>query len=270
MLGEGGIAPSPSLARLFAALADFVPGPDCREDLIQLAVVRHRLDLLMSGLAGTLTASMAWDEAGYTTPIQWLREEAKLPTGVACQHVDVGLAMGSLPASIEALDRGEIGFGHLALMADTASLYRAGSFDEAAFLDRARQQNVTQFRKTCQHARHAQDPSGFAEEERERHQFRFLKLSPNEDGAVSFSGWLDPEGGSRLRSALEPLARRSGVGDERTREQRLADALLEAMCLLGKDVALRAAYSLKGKERVRRFCLGRLARETLELYESVR
>lgn len=228
MLGEGGTAPSPSVARLFAALADFVSGPDCRRDLIQLALVRHRLDLLMAGLAGTLTASMAWDEDGYTTPIQWLREEARLPTSVACQQVDVGLSMGSLPASIEALDRGEIGFGHLALMADTASVYRAGSFDEAAFLDKARQQDVTQFRRTCLHARHAQDPSGFAEEERERRRYRFLKLSPGEDGALSFSGWLDPEGGSQLRSALEPLARRSGVGDDRSREQRLADALLEA------------------------------------------
>jgi Domain of unknown function (DUF222) len=228
MLGEGGIACSPSLAKLFAALADFVPGPDCRQDLVQLALVRHRLDLLMSGLAVTLAESGAWGDDGYTTPVQWLREEAKLATSVACQQVDVGRSLGSVPASIKALDRGEIGFGHLALMVDAASLYRAGSFDEAAFLDKAREQNVTQFRKTCDHARHAQDPGGFAEEERERHQFRFLKLSPQEDGAVRFSGWLDPEGGSQLRSALEPLARKSGVGDDRTRQQRLADALLEA------------------------------------------
>ena len=122
MLGEGGIAPSPSLAKLFGALADFVPGPDCRQDLIELAVLRHRLDLLMSGLAATLTESRAWDDDGYTTPVQWLREEAKLPSSVACQQVDVGLSMGSVPASIEALERGEIGFGHLALMVDAASL----------------------------------------------------------------------------------------------------------------------------------------------------
>jgi hypothetical protein len=87
MLGEGGAAPSPGLA------------------------------LLMSGLAAKLTDSGAWDEDGYTTPIQWLREEAKLPTGVACQHVSVGLSLASVPRSVEALERGEIGFGHLALMA---------------------------------------------------------------------------------------------------------------------------------------------------------
>jgi Domain of unknown function (DUF222) len=226
MLGEGGVAPSPTVARIVAALADFVPGPDCRQDLIQLALVRHRLDLLMSELAATLTTTQVWDEDGYTTPIQWLREEARLPTGVACQHVNVGLSLDSMPRSVEALERGEI--GHLALIVETASFYREGSFDEAAFLEKAREQNVSRFRKTCEHARHAQDPRGFAEDERECHEHRFLKLSPQEGGAVAFRGWLDPEGGSLLRSALEPLARKSGVGDDRTREQRLADALVEA------------------------------------------
>jgi hypothetical protein len=209
-------------------LAGFVPGSDCREDLIQLALVRHRLDLLMAEVAATLTETRAWDEDGYTTPIQWLREEAKLSSGVACQQVNVGLSLDSVQRSVEALERGEIGFGHLALMADAASFYREGRFDEAAFLEKAREQNVSEFRKTCDHARHAQDPNGFAESERERHEHRYLKLSPQEGGALALSGWLDPEGGSLLRSALEPLARKSGVGDDRTRPQRLADALVEA------------------------------------------
>ena len=228
MSGEGGVTPRPATANLIAALANFVPGSDCRDDLVELAQFRHRLDLLMSELAATLMETGVWDDDGYTTPIQWLREEAKLPTGVACQHVGVGLGLDSVPQSVEALKRGEIGFGHLALMVDTASFYREGSFDEAAFLEKAREQNVSQFRKTCEHARHAQDPRGFAESERERHERRFLKLSPQEDGAVAFRGWLDPEGASLLRSVLEPLARKSGVGDDRTREQRLADALVEA------------------------------------------
>jgi hypothetical protein len=133
-----------------------------------------------------------------------------------------------VPRSVEALERGEIGFGHLALICDTASFYRESRFDEAAFLEKAREQSVSQFRKTCEHARHAQHPGGFAESERERREHRFLKLSPQEDGALMFRGWLDPEDGSLIRSALEPLARKSGVDDDRTRDQRLADALVEA------------------------------------------
>src|SRR5438270_3123636 len=228
MLGEGGVAPSQGLARLFGALSQYEPGPDLRQDLQHLAQVRHRLDLLMAEMAGALASSQVWEEEGYVSPIQWLREEANLPTGVACQHVGVGLSLDLMPGGVEALERGEIGFGHLALMADAASFYKDGRFKEAPFLEKARQQNVSQFRKTCEHARHAQDPTGFAEAERQAHEDRYLKLSPQEDGALVLRGWLDPEGGSLLRSALEPLARKSGVGDDRTRDQRLADALVEA------------------------------------------
>ena len=41
------------------------------------------------------------------------------------------------------------------------------------------------------------------------------------------SGILDPIGGAALRTALEPLARKSGTHDDRDRERRLADALVE-------------------------------------------
>lgn len=40
-------------------------------------------------------------------------------------------------------------------------------------------------------------------------------------------GLLDPVGGATLRTALEPLARRTGEGDDRDRERRLADALVD-------------------------------------------
>lgn len=62
----------------------------------------------MSGLAATLTEFRAWDDDGYTTPVQWLREEAKLPASVACQQVCVGLSLGSVASSIEALERGRL------------------------------------------------------------------------------------------------------------------------------------------------------------------
>lgn len=81
MLGEGGCAPSLGLARLFGALADFEPSADLRQDLKQLALVRSRLDLVMSELAVALCDSRIWEEDAYCSPIQKLREEARLATG---------------------------------------------------------------------------------------------------------------------------------------------------------------------------------------------
>ena len=56
---------------------------------------------------------------------------------------------------------------------------------------------------------------------------RRLKLSTFADGALGLSGVLDPLGGAALRAALEPLAHKSGPGDERCLQQRQADALVE-------------------------------------------
>ncbi len=56
---------------------------------------------------------------------------------------------------------------------------------------------------------------------------RFLELKAVEGGALCLRGFLDSEGGALLRSALEPLARPSGEGDDRSRERRFADALVE-------------------------------------------
>ncbi len=44
---------------------------------------------------------------------------------------------------------------------------------------------------------------------------------------VFVKGVLDPEGGAALRTALEPLARRSGQDDGRDRGRRVADALVD-------------------------------------------
>jgi hypothetical protein len=44
---------------------------------------------------------------------------------------------------------------------------------------------------------------------------------------VWIRGVLDAEGGAALRSALEPLAKRNGKGDDRKLDRRFADALVE-------------------------------------------
>src|SRR5437016_14291399 len=52
-------------------------------------------------------------------------------------------------------------------------------------------------------------------------------MSTAEDGCLVISGLLDPVGGAAVRTALEPLARPSGEHDDRNREQRYADAIVE-------------------------------------------
>ena len=101
------------------------------------------------------------------------------------------------------------------------------TFSEGALLSRARGHSVAELRRDCAHLRHAADPRRFLTEQVEQVEARFLELKAVEGGALCLRGFLDSEGGALLRSALEPLARPSGEGDDRSRERRFADALVE-------------------------------------------
>lgn len=100
-------------------------------------------------------------------------------------------------------------------------------FDEAVLLSKARMRSVAELRRDCAHLRHTADPRRFLTEQVEQVEARCLELTATEGGALFLRGFLDSEGGATLRTALEPLARPAGEGDERPRERRFADALVE-------------------------------------------
>ncbi len=110
-------------------------------------------------------------------------------------------------------------------MARTASAVK--SFDEAKLLPLAKENSPGRFHFKCMHYRHSADPKGYAADQEQLAEERSLRLSTAEDGCLLISGVLDPVGGAAVRSALEPLAQPSGAYDDRNREQRYADALVE-------------------------------------------
>ena len=77
------------------------------------------------------------------------------------------------------------------------------------------------------HARHQADPDGFVDEEKQGVEARSLTLTNTDEGVVLVNGILDKVGGAALRTALESLARRAGKDDDRLRDRRLADALVD-------------------------------------------
>jgi hypothetical protein len=153
--------------------------------------------------------------------------------GAAADRLAVGKESPHLFESSQAMADGEIGFAHLALIARTATAIADAEgpgkpFDDSRLLDKAREYSVGRFRNFCDHARHAVDPEGYAREEARGVEARSLTLTPGEGGMVWVRGMLDPEGGAAVRTALEPLARRSGKDDHRKRDRRLGDALVDA------------------------------------------
>ena len=195
----------------------------------RLIGLRRQIDLLeleFSRLAAEFSACDYFMEEGFTTPINWIRVNCHMNAPAAADRVAVGECMAQMPESHQALEAGEIGFAHLVVMARTAQELEA-NFDESELIAKARQATPGKFHHHCDHYRHAKDPARFAQEQAEAVEHRKLKLSAWQNGVLSIQGYLDPVGGAALRSALEPLARKSGADDHREREQRLADALVE-------------------------------------------
>ena len=200
-------------------------GPGITSELVHLRNGCDRLELEFSESAADFAATDEYDEQGSATPIDWIRHHCHMTSTAAADRVNVGKNLGRLPQSIEALESGEIGFAHLTAMARTAVALTdsntASTFDEGVLLEKAKENSPGKFHYICQHARHAADPKGYANEQAEQVENRSLSLSRWQDGTYLLSGVLDAAGGAALRTALEPLAKKKGVHDHRERERRL-------------------------------------------------
>jgi hypothetical protein len=196
------------------------------EELRQVLHERHLLDLRASRLAARFAATNEYDDHGFASPIDWIRFNCHLTSTAAADLIAVGENIERVPESVQAVSNGEIGFPHLKTMVRTANAVGA-RFDEASLLEKARENSAGKFYYICDHYRHAADPKGYEAEQTERVENRKLTITTCDDGAVLIKGVFDPEGGAALRTAFEPLARKSGAYDDRSREKRLGDAAVE-------------------------------------------
>ncbi len=201
-----------------------------RHELVGIRQVVDTLLLEFSALSTELAdcGEDAWE--GCTSPVEWIKEECHTTGTAAWDALVAGRQAPRLAQTTEALRAGQVGYSHLALIARTAQWAEesrcADAFDEARLLRRARSGSFAELRQETEHLRHALDPRRFLHEQRLQREERFLELKGTEGGGVWVRGYLDGEGGATLRSALEPLATPL-PDDERSRERRLADALVD-------------------------------------------
>jgi len=167
-----------------------------------------------------------YDEQGFDSPISWIKANCHMTGGAAADRVCVGEQLQRLERSSVAMAFGEIGFAHFALIARTSAAV-GERLNEPKLLREATRLSVARFRNACMHARHAADPEAVTAEEGQGVEARSLSISSNDDGMVFISGILDKVGGAAVRTALEPLATRAGKDDDRLRDRRLADALVD-------------------------------------------
>src|SRR5439155_7933547 len=179
------------------------------DEIAQELVLRERqialLQLEASVLAFQLLKNGFLEDAGYNSPTDWLRFNCHLTDKVASDRIQVGEQLAAMPASVEAMRAGEIGYGHLTVMARTVEAV-GKRFDESQLLALAKEHSAGKFHYKCLHYRHSLDAKAYAAEESEQVENRRLHLSTVQDGSLLINGVLDPAGGAAVRTALEPLA----------------------------------------------------------------
>ncbi len=225
MVGEGGTA----LSRLEAAVREFQAREDRRVDVKGLRAVIDALEGEFAAEAKEVQRSGDHLVNGNITAASWISRTCGMSVTSAADRLCVGEQLQSLPKIAAALSSGEIGYQSTSVLCHLRDQLgdKRDLFNEEEMLDLARRFSVFHLRMLCRYARHAADPDGFFQEAEADYSRRRLHVSLMADGMHAIDGVLDPEGGAALRTALDALAKPRGPEDERTRAQRIADAMGE-------------------------------------------
>ncbi|MGH8887949.1 MAG: DUF222 domain-containing protein, partial [Egibacteraceae bacterium] len=172
----------------------------------------------------------AWRGEGARSTADLLARRLRLTRGEARAQADTAVGLEGLPETAAAVRAGTIGVGQAQVAVQTAKELRP---DVREDLDRlvAGDGGGMDRRRLREHVdawTHTVDPEALAGRERRAWANRRLSLTTDTpDGALRGGFELDPLGGATLRTALDPLARKTSHDDDRTYPQRMADALVE-------------------------------------------
>jgi hypothetical protein len=218
------------------AAEDLTPllGPALLERLRPLLAAQNRLAAEIARTVHECGVSGAAEHDGLATMASWLRGHGHLSIAEAARVVRAGRALAHLPAMAAAFAAG----------ADTGEQAAViGQVTDAEHLAQAADQGVDLAAvdalltgvacerphvDTAQAVHHYLDRLDDDGPEPDPTEGRRLVLAKHADGSLSGRFDLDPVGGEKLQAALESLVQAGRcAGDERTRAQQQADALVQ-------------------------------------------
>jgi Domain of unknown function (DUF222) len=202
------------------------------ERVLELRRLVDRLEgCWLQELAELDTRGAAGAEQGVraASTASWLRNRLRLGASAATSAVRTARALfrGPLTQTAQALCAGELSPAHASALAHGTLDLPPTAKAETTLLAAARRLDPPRLRQAVAHLRQVTDPEAADRQAERRHGRRGLWVTPTLDGMVALQGLLDPEAGQLVLAALEPLARPSDANDDRSGDQRRADALVE-------------------------------------------
>ena len=198
----------------------------------ELKFIRSTVDLFELQAARRLAvfdSRQAFYDLGEHSSVDWIRANTHVSAASADSQVTLARQLETLEPTVEAVQQGEISFEHALLIARQVSdLPEATALQaQAELLPAAAKSDPRELRKLGLEIRHREDPEGAARQAYRQHEKRRLRLFDHADGMLGLEGALPAPEGMKLRTCLESLIGIPARGDERSQDQRQADALIE-------------------------------------------
>ncbi len=197
--------------------------------IVQLDTTIRRLEAVRLQVTRVHSRSMAWKTDGARSPAQWHRDRRNLTGGQAAGQVDTARGLADLPRTAAGLAAGTVSPAQAAAAARTRQELTDDQLGEldALVAETAPATTDRQLRDAVTDFTHRLAPDTVAEQERQAFARRGVRLGRTRDGGWSIDGRLDVLGGEALATALSTLTTPRGENDDRTADQRRADALVE-------------------------------------------
>src|SRR5919201_4962112 len=191
-----------------------------------------KMSALIDGLAAERARWIAafdreqlFAQSGDTSMTGWLRNNCHLSGGSADGQVQLARQLPQLQETQQALAAGEIGIEHAVEIARATRDLGVGA--EGELVAAAKEKDPVEVREKAREIRHRVDADAMARLAQEQYRRGRLRVFNLTDGTVGVDGALPPEGGVALKLCLESLAGIPAKDDERSAEQRHADALMQ-------------------------------------------
>ena len=236
--------PGPDVVEVLSMLDPAAVGSDQRVDL--LVGVERQLAWLHA-VQQRVLASLEADPLGVgADPDEdWTREQVGAALRLASSTADHRLAVARqltdrLPGTARALAAGEISYLHAVKLAEAVKDFEAdvAADVEARVLPRAGAQTVGQFAASVQRAVLAADPRTAERRHADALDRRRVQISPAQDGMASLWALLPADGAALIGCVLDSLASVTDGQDERSCDQRRADALVDVFARVLGDPGL--------------------------------
>ena len=207
-----------------------------RVDLL-VAVERHLAWL--SGVQQQVLGSIAADPGAAADDVDrtgqgWVREDVSCAlrlSGLTAQRrlVVAQMLTSHLPGTQRLLERGEISYLHAMSLAEAVLGLDvpAVAAVEARVMRRAGEQTLAEFKRSVRRAVASVDAAAVEQRRVEAMRERRVCVTPRDDGMAEVWALLPAEGAAVLMCAVNALASVTSAEDERSIDQRRADALVD-------------------------------------------